>query len=633
MPRSRQSPRQVAPDPAAMRTERVPFGWYCALLFSVALFAYGPALGGGFIWDDDGHVTRPDLRSLHGLMRIWFEVGATQQYYPVLHSAFWVEHLFWGDATLGYHLVNVLLHATAACLFVLLLRRLAVRGAWLAGLLFVLHPVCVESVAWVSEQKNTLSAVFYLLAALCYLRFERGRAARWYALGLACFFLALLSKSVTATLPAALLVVLWWRDGRIAWRRDGLALAPWLGVGAAAGMFTAWVERTYIGAAGAPFALDLVQRCLLAGRVAWFYLGKLLWPADLIFVYPRWTVETGAWWQWLFPAGAAALVLALWLARGRARGPLAAALLFIGTLFPALGFFNVYPFLFSYVADHFQYLASLGVIALAAAAWDRWAAGNAAAGATASRRTIPVAAAAGVLCVLGALTWRQARTYGDVVTLYRTTLARNPRAWLAHSNLGNILASTGHPEEAVAEYEEALRLVPDSAGFHYDLANALVQLGRIPEALAEYGQAIRLKPDYGPAEGSLARVLAGQGRGAEAVPHFEAAIRLLPGDAEAELNLGSLLGQLGRLPEAIGHLEAGLRLRPDFPEGHNNLGNALAAAGRMPEAIDQYREAVRLRPDYREARYNLSIALRSAGRMDEALREYRQAIEPKGSGR
>jgi tetratricopeptide (TPR) repeat protein len=626
MPRSRQSPRQVAPSPAAPRPDLVPFGWYCALLFAVTLFAYGPALRGGFIWDDDGHVTRPDLRSLHGLGRIWFEVGATQQYYPVLHSAFWVEHLLWGDAPLGYHLVNILLHATAACLFVVFLRRLAVRGAWLAGVVFALHPVCVESVAWISEQKNTLSAVFYLLAALAYLRFERGRAPRWYALGLACFVLALLSKSVTATLPAALLVVLWWRDGRISWRRDGLALAPWFGVGAAAGLFTAWVERTLIGAAGAPFALNLGERCLLAGRVASFYLGKLLWPDNLIFVYPRWTVAAGTWWQWLFPLGATGLLLALWGRRRRGRGPLAAALLFIGTLFPALGFFNVYPFLFSYVADHFQYLASLGVIALASAGWDQWAAGPPAnPPPAAARRTIPVATAAAILCLLFGLTVRQARTYGDVVTLYRTTLARNPAAWLAHSNLGNILASTGHPQEAVAEYDEALRLVPDSAGFHYDRANALVQLGRIPEALAEYAQAIRLKPDYGPAEGSLARVLAGQGRPAEAVPHFEAAIRLLPGDAEAELNLGTLLGQMGRLPGAIVHLEAGLRLRPDFPEGHNNLANALAAAGRMPEAIDEYREAVRLRPDYREARYNLSIALRNAGRMDEAMREYRQA--------
>ncbi len=338
-------------------------------------------------------------------------------------------------------------------------------------------------------------------------------------------------------------------------------------MGAAAGLFTAGVERTYIGAAGAPFALDLVQRCLLAGRVACFYLGKLLWPANLIFVYPRWTVETGAWWQWLFPLGAAALLLALWLGRGRGRGPLAAVLLFVGTLFPALGFFNVYPFLFSYVADHFQYLACLGVIALVAAGWDRWAAGNPAVGAKASRRAIPPAAAAGVLCLLAVLTWRQARTYGDVETLYRSTLARNPRAWLAHSNLGNILASTGHPEEAVAEYQEALRLVPDSAGFHYDLANALVQLGRIPEALAEYGKSIQLKPDYGPAEGSLARVLAGQGRAAQAVPHYEAAIRLLPGDAEAELNLGTLLGQTGRLPEAIDAHAGGVAPAAGFSRG------------------------------------------------------------------
>jgi len=346
---------------------------FCAAIFLAALAAYLPAIRSGLIWDDDAHITKPELRSAAGLGRIWFELGATQQYYPVLHSAFWAEHRLWGDAAPGYHLVNVLLHAASACLLAALLRRLAVPGARLAAFVFALHPVCVESVAWISEQKNTLSTAFYLLAALAFLRWRgigrdsppaepAGSRAYWLASGL--FLLALLSKSVTATLPAALLVVLWWKQGRLSWKWDIRPLVPWLAMGAAAGYFTAWVERTYIGAQGTSFELTILERCLLAGRVVWFYLGKLLWPQELIFIYPHWQVDAAAGWQYLFLAGIAALAAAFWLLRHRTRGPLAALLLFTGTLFPVLGFFNVYPFIFYYVADHFQYLAMPGAIAL-----------------------------------------------------------------------------------------------------------------------------------------------------------------------------------------------------------------------------------------------------------------------------
>jgi hypothetical protein len=264
-----------------------------ALVFAATLLAYFPALTAGFIWDDQpGHVTRPELRSLAGLVRIWTEPGATQQYYPLLHSAFWFEHLLWGDAPFGYHLVNVLLHATAACLFAALLLRLAVPGAWLAALLFALHPVGVESVAWVSEQKNTLSLVLSLCAALAYLRFDstgerdRPRSPRAYALASILFIAALLSKTVTATLPAALLVLAWWQRGTVSLRRDALPLLPWFACSALAAVATASFEHTLIGAQGADFALTAAQRFLLAGRAVWFYLGKLLLPLDLSFIYP-----------------------------------------------------------------------------------------------------------------------------------------------------------------------------------------------------------------------------------------------------------------------------------------------------------------------------------------------------------
>ena len=349
---------------------------FAAALVLAVLFVYQPAWHGGFIWDDDAHVTRPELRSWHGLYRIWFDLGATQQYYPLLHSAFWLEHKLWGDATLGYHLVNILLHATAAVLVALILRRLAIPGAYLAAAIFALHPVQVESVAWITELKNTLSAVFYLGAMLVYLRFDQTRKTPlyWWALGL--FVLGLLSKTVTATLPAALLVIFWWRQGRLSWRRDVVPLLPFFGLGAAAGVLTAWVERKLIGAEGAAFELTIIERCLIAGRAIWFYLGKLVWPAELIFIYPRWHVSQAIWWQYLFPAAALLLLAVLWGLRRRWRGPLAGLLFFVGTLLPVLGFCNVYPFIYSFVADHFQYLASLGMITLASAGvallLERW---------------------------------------------------------------------------------------------------------------------------------------------------------------------------------------------------------------------------------------------------------------------
>ncbi len=321
----------------------------------------------GLVWNDSDYVTRPELRSLHGLGRIWFDLGATEQYYPLLHSLFWIQSQLWGKRPLGHHLVNVLLHLTAVGLLYLILRKLKIPGALLAAGIFALHPVMVESVAWITEQKNTLSTVFYLGALLVYLDFDQTRRSSDYAISLVLFILAMASKTVTATLPAALLVIFWWQRGRLSWRRDVRPLAPWFALGISAGLFTAWVEFTYIGAEGAEFSLSGVQRLLIASRVPWFYAAKLLWPANLIFMYPRWDIDATAWWQWMFPLATVALLSALWHLRRRWRGPLAACLLFVGTLFPVLGFLNVYWFVFAFAADHLQYLASISLIVPAAA--------------------------------------------------------------------------------------------------------------------------------------------------------------------------------------------------------------------------------------------------------------------------
>jgi tetratricopeptide (TPR) repeat protein len=649
--RGRVSTASADLSPASAKPLSLPEGWLCALIFVVSLLAYLPALRGGFLWDDAGHVTRPELRSLAGLYRIWFEIGATQQYYPLLHSAFWVEHRLWGDAVAGYHGLNIALHATAACLFGRLLRRLAVPGAALAALLFALHPVCVESVAWISEQKNTLSAVFYLTAALAYLNFDDQRGARRYAVATAVFLLALLTKTVTATLPAALLVVFWWRRGRLEWRRDVLPLLPWFALGAASGLFTAKFERELIGAQGADFVLSGVQRVLLAGRVFWFYLGKLFWPAELVFIYPRWTVDAAQIGQWLFPLGALALLGGLgWRAR-RQRGPLAAVLLFGGTLFPVLGFFDVFPFLYSYVADHFQYLASLAIFALIAAGLTE--------GFSRVRWAVRMGAAAVLLATLGALTWSQARMYRDVETLYRTTLERNPACWMAHNNLAIVLADNGRVAEAISHLETTLALRPDYAEAENNLGDDLNRLGRSREAIphleralrlqpgyaeahnnlgvallaeqrtdegiAQFAQAIRAQPAYAVAHYNWGLALARSGRPAEALPQFERAVALDPGYADAELSWGLALMLSRRFDEAVPHFERALALKPDSAEAQHTYGRALAHAGRWDAAIAHYRQALRINPDFGAAHLDLALALRRTGRIEEAQAHYIEA--------
>jgi tetratricopeptide (TPR) repeat protein len=579
------------------------------------LIAYWPALQGGFVWDDNAHVTSAAMRSFRGLWRIWFSLGATQQYYPLLHSAFWLEHRLWGDAVLGYHLVNVAQHALAACLVVLIVRRLEIPGAWLAGLVFALHPVCVESVAWISEQKSTLSAVFYLSSAFIYLGFDRTRrrSSCFWALGL--FICALLCKTVTATLPAALLVIFWWKRGRLDVRRDVRPLLPWFAIGAAAGLFTAWVERTYIGARGAEFAITPLQRILIAGRVPWFYAMKLFWPANLIFTYPRWNIDPAVWWQWLFPAA----LLAAFVLAAKRRAWLAAFLFFVGTLFPALGFVNVYPFRFSWVADHFQYLACLGIIVPVCAL------------AVGQARSLQRVLNPLLLLTLAILTFRQSAMYGDTETLYRTTISRNPQSWMAHNNLGVALSKMGgRTEEAIDEYRAALRIKPDYAEPHNNLATVYSREGRMPEAMAEVQEALRIQPDYPEAQVDLGSFLAHMpGRLTDAIAEYQAALRLKPNHAEAHNDLGlALLDTPGRLRDAIAEFETAVKLEPDNARMHDNLAGALARVpGRLPEAIAEVQAALEIVPDDPQAHDFLGRSLsQMPGRLPDAIAEFETAL-------
>ena len=615
--------------------------WWLALA-AVTLAVYQPAWHGGVLWDDDAHLTPAALRPVSGLWQIWFDLGATQQYYPLVHSAFWLMHRLWGDITTGYHLVTILLHATSAFLVVVALTRLAIPGALLAGFAFALHPVHVESVAWITELKNTLSTVFYLAAALCYLRFDERRESRDWYWAAAYFVLALFSKTVTATLPVALAIVIWWKRGVLTWRRDLRPLVPFLGLAVAGGTLTAWVEYSLIGAQGADYELGVFDRVLLAGRAVWFYLASLVWPAHLVFIYPRWTVSAAVWWQWLFPAALAAALAVLWRLRIRTRSPLAALLLFGVTLGPALGFLNVYPFRYSFVADHFQYAASIPILAALAAgltvAASRWIAAP-------SPRVV---LAALVLAPLAVLTWQVSHHYQTEEALFRSVVAGNPSAWMAHSRLAMLEVEKPAPDIAVAlaHARDAVRSNPQGADVHDTLGLLLQSQGQYAEARAAFETASRLNPALLGPHRNLGILAYAEGRLDEAQRHLEEASRLDPSDADvrralgivfsertspadpgaAALRAGGALERQGRVAEAEAQYRAALGVTPDSPGLRDALGYLLVQKGAFAEAVTHLTDAVRLQPTAAASHASLAYALREVGRLGDSIAAYRRAI-------
>jgi tetratricopeptide (TPR) repeat protein len=593
-------------------------GFLASLLVAMTLVAYRPAFDAGFIWDDDDYVTQnPVLPAPDGLRRIWLDYGATPQYYPMVHSSYWLEYRLWGLAPAGYHVVNVLLHALGALLLWRVLLVLGLSGAWFAAAIFALHPVHVESVAWITERKNVLSGVFYLASLLAYLRsagfarepVDEATANRFYAVSLACFAAALLAKTVTGSLPAVILLLVWWRRGRIGWP-DVQPLLPYFLLAAGFGLLTARLETQHVGAIGWEWDLSFADRILVAGRALCFYAAKLVWPTQLAFNYPRFDVDAGNFASWGYPAAAAAVVLGCWALRGRiGRGPLVAVLIFAGTLFPALGFFDVYPMRYSFVADHFQYLASIGLIAPFAAL--------AASGASRlfGQQRVPAAVCAGlVLLLLGGSSWRQAHVYHDVETLWRDTLAKNPDSWLALDHLGTIALDRGRLDEAVELFRASIRVEPRQHEAHNNLGNALRQRGEFDDAAAAVEAALAVEPDYALAHNSLALIRHDQGAYRAAIASFERALALDPGLAAAETNLGITLAAAGDLDGAIRHHRAAVALAPTLTAARTNLAAVLIERGEYDAAIAELARVVELEPDSALAKRNLRAARKAKAR-------------------
>ena len=614
-----------------------------AFLLSITFIAYTPVIRtGGFIWDDEAHVTEnPLLHSAQGLLSIWTKVGpmrgGTQQYYPLTYSVFWAEYQLFQLNPLGYHLVNILLHALNAFLLWLILRRLRVPGALLAAAIFAVHPVHVESVAWISELKNVLSGMFYLSALLCYLRFQNmpgpespetetsGPHWRFYFPAIVLFLCALAGKTVTASLPAVILLILWWKRGHIGWK-DILLVSPMFLLGAGAGLLTAHMENHHTAAGSSSWTLTSVEHCLLAGRIPWFYLGKLAWPLDLAFIYPRWKIDSTVWQQYLFPLTALMAVACLWLIRERTgKGPLAATLFFLGTLTPVLGFLNVYPMSFSYVADHFQYLASLGPIILFSAGWALgWARLEFWIGPGRTKAAIPLAGA--LLLVLGVLTWRQGGIYKNSDQVWIHTLNKNPDCWLAHNNLAASLVGQGKIEEAISHHLEALRIDPNRTETYNNLGDSLLRQGNIEEAIAYFRRALQLNPNFADAHSNCGLALYAQGKTVEAAAHFREAARINPANPFARYNLGTAMEAQGRLTEAISNYRETLRLDPNLVSAHNSLGGIFLRQGKFGSATLQYREALKITPGSAHLHNNLGSALAAMGRTSEAISEYTEAL-------
>lgn len=575
----RKSPLEVAPTSKSDAVRPVDLRWRplagTLLIIVLACCVYFPSYIGGFIFDDDLLLTENSLiKAPDGLMRFWY---TTEQpdYVPLTSSTLWIEWRLWGMDPTGYRLVNLALHIAGSLLLWRLLGQLAIPGAFLAALLYGVHPVNVESVAWIEQLKDTLSMLFFLLSILWYLRAEEGRAGiteeektrrgevesrggvgfgLWYWLSLVAFALAMFSKGSVAVLPLILLLIMWWRRGQII-RRDLFRVAPFLLVAAIMTPVIVWFVFHSMQASVRD--VTFVQRLLGAGAVVWFYLAKAFLPIHLVFVYPPWDIRTSdlLWWLPLFCAFTVTGVLFRRRNAGWTRPLFFAWGFFCLAILPVLGFSDPGYMQFSLVADHYQHIALIAVVTLIAAgcsAWKRWS--------PQPLRPLAIGAASALVAIVCVLTWQQCRLYGDGILLYQATLKENPNSWMVHNNLGIELANANRPEEAINHFQTALNLNPRHAVTYNNLGNALLAVGRLQAAIERFQQSLLIQPKY----------------------------------AEPYNGLGTALLKMAQPEQSVEYFEQALRFKPDFPLACANLAAAFALTNRPAEAVATAQKAVEL---------------------------------------
>lgn len=609
---------------------------YAGLLVLLTCAAYYPALHGDFLWDDDANIIKNmPLRSLDGLRRIWFEPGATQQFYPLTHTSFWLDFHFYGLHSTGYHVENILLHALSAVLVWRILLRLKVPGAWLGAALFALHPIGVESVAWITERKNTLSCVFFLAAIMMAVRFwlpeERPASTgskavaipptwKFYWLTMAFYVCALLSKTAIVGMPGVIVLLVWWKR-RGPTLRDFALLVPFLALGLASSLITIHIEKNNLGAGGEAFAFSVPERCIIAGKAFCFYVGKLAWPHPLMFMYPRWTLQQSNWLAYVPATAALILVVVLWLKRNSWGRPVLMAFgFFVVLLFPVLGFFNVLFFYYSFVCDHFPYVADIGLLALVSAGvtllFQRLAK---------AQPFLKPAVCSVLLLGLGLLTWQQTHVYTSLDSLWRDTLDCNPRSWMAHDNVGRILSNQGKFADAAGHYQTALELHPNDYIAYNNLGLDAFRQNDSDAAIRDFSRSLSIYPDYALGHYNLGNALAVSTNFNEAIAHYQRALELDPDLVAARLTLANALFRRGEFDKAIAHYRKVIELEPEFASAHTFLGRALAMKGKPDDAIAEYNRALQLDPDSVDALAYLANALLAKGNFDDAISTYRRA--------
>jgi protein O-mannosyl-transferase len=607
--------------------------WLALFLVLLGVIAYLPLKDAGWIWDDDSYVTKNSvLVDPDGLARIWTP-GGTPQFYPLVFMSFWLEARLYGEdfvaKPFGFHLVNWVLHLGSAFLLWRILALLRVPGAWLAAALFLVHPMQVESVAWVTERKNVL-AVFLALASLrAWLAFrdaKKGERAGWYLSALLLFAAAMLAKTMVAVLAPTLIALHVWRRSR--WTQgDVTAIVPFFLVGVPLGLLTAWLERSWVGASGEELGLTVLDRVVLAPRSALWYVWTWLSPSNIAFIYERWDVNWSDVWQWI-PAAIAVAALAglavLW--RNGQRGPLVLAAIYVGAVFPALGFLDVYPFLFSYVADHFAYVGTLALATASGVVLAR----------VGARVSSKVAWGATAVLSLGlaAVSAGHVTAYESEETLWRRTLATNPNAWMPASNLagiivvragaaaasGDLAAASPLAKEGESLARRATELYPEGFAPWVKLSESLRLQGRYDEAILAVREAIARNPGVPDNHWMLGRLLELTGRRDEAVEAYRQGATM-PEAVRQELvdvkqtktrrsEFARLLALLGRNEEAAAAWGKVAELDPADPVPLGNAGLARERAGQLDLAADAFKAAIaRADPALRPADNQLVMQL------------------------
>jgi protein O-mannosyl-transferase len=604
-------------DSAAPAARESAFAVKALAIVALAFIAYAPVWKAGFVWDDNIMLTEnPVIRSADGLRAIWFSTQLPD-YFPLTSTVLWLEWRMFGEHPLGYHLANVLFHAVAMVGCWRILQHLRVPGAWLAAALLAVHPVNVESVAWITEHKNTLALMFGAWSVWAYLKFDDTRMRCWYAIALGLFALAAFSKTAVVPLPFVLLALIGWRRGNVT-TADFLRAAPFIGVACVLASITLWFHDRTIGTI-AVREDDLLSRTLGAGMAIWFYLWKVVWPTNLSFIYPRWTIDPGRLLHWIPLLTLALGVCLCWrYRRGWGRSGLFGIVALLLLLGPVLGLVNISFMRFSFVADRWQYFALIVPLAFVATGVVRL---------LGRHRMLLAATSGALLVVLTALTQRQSSIYQSLETLWTDTLRKNPNCTVAHADLGNVWLRQGRVVEALQAYRRALELDPTYELAHYNLGFALLQRGETSEAVHHLNTAVELQPDFAPAHHQLARVALDVGNMAAAEHHLRTTLSLKPTFAEAHGLLGTLCLRSSRPADAENAFRAAASYDPANAVYANDHGVALIRLGRVAEALDCFQQAIRLQPGFADAHGNAGRIYAQREQWKEAIAHLRVAVQ------